>query len=67
VETENCRYAFREIVEISIPRLRLRPQGFGKVSLALLLADGDNVLQSIPAGDQIDFEIYEPSRELFWP
>jgi len=66
-DNDDCRYRFKDLVEIAIGRTTLIERGHGEVGLAISLLDGDQVLESWPEKDPIKFELPEKNREMFWP
>ncbi|MCK4574508.1 MAG: hypothetical protein KAU36_09055, partial [candidate division Zixibacteria bacterium] len=66
-DNDDCRYRFKDLVEIAIGRTTLIERGYGEVGLAVSLLDGDQVLESWPEKDSIKFELPEKNREMFWP
>ena len=60
-------YALDEILELSISRGHILPEGYGKVEFSLAIFDGDKKLEMVPLNNTIKFEVSEKDKELFWP
>jgi len=61
------RFAYGDILELSVERTFLWPEGFGLLSFTVGLFEGDQRLESWPDQEPIQLEIPRPDQEIFWP
>jgi alpha-amylase/alpha-mannosidase (GH57 family) len=60
-------YAVIDICEVSIRRDKLFANGAGKAALSISVFEGNKHVESWPENDEIQFNLPEPTREMFWP
>ncbi|MDF1543908.1 MAG: glycoside hydrolase family 57 protein [bacterium] len=61
------RYAYQDVLELSIERALILPEGSGQLEFGVVLYDGESKLESAPLNSTIRFEIPQKDKEMFWP
>jgi hypothetical protein len=60
-------FAMDEILELAVERSYLLPLGYGKLGLTAAIFDGDNMIETWPEDEPIQFDVPEKNKEIFWP
>jgi len=60
-------YAFRDIAELWVQRSVLWPAGHGRLGLNVMVFEGDQLLETWPEHEPMEFEVPEDRLEMFWP
>ena len=66
VSDETVEYAFKEILEVGIDRMKLFPEGFGQLHFSLSLFDGEKKLETMPETEPIVLDMPPKNQEVFW-
>jgi alpha-amylase/alpha-mannosidase (GH57 family) len=66
-EKNGRRWAVGNIVECSIPRERIWPDGFGDLSLSVALTEDDQLVETWPEHGPIRVSVPKRHEEMFWP
>ncbi len=59
--------AFDELLELAVERSYIWPEGFGPLTIAVSLMDGEKKMESWPEDAPIILQVPERHKELFWP
>jgi alpha-amylase/alpha-mannosidase (GH57 family) len=63
----SVRAQFGEVVELSVPRSHLWPEGFGQLGITVGIFDQGRPMEQWPEDEPIGFKIPEPHAEIVWP
>ncbi len=67
IEAGQYRFAFGDILELSVERSFLWSECYGPLSFTVALHQGDQRLESWPDHEPIQLEIPRQDHEIFWP